>query len=73
MKPVAPSPDLGGSDCDPDMEVILIPAVTKVKDSDRLFSAFSDVLKYRDPLHVLLDHISEVSSTGVASCLYHSL
>ena len=33
------------------------------------FSAFSDVSKYRDPLHILLAHIAEVSSTGLVSCL----
>jgi hypothetical protein len=55
-------PDPGGYDYDPDTEVISIPANTKVKDSVRLFSACSgsDALKYRDPLHLLLDYIAEV-------------
>ncbi|KAN0116119.1 hypothetical protein V8E52_006176 [Russula decolorans] len=41
-----PSSDSGGYDCDPDMEVISIPATTK----------------YRDPLHLLLDYIVEQAS-----------
>ena len=55
-----PSQDDGG----PDMEVISIPAITKVKDSAPLFSVFSDVSKHRDPLHLLMDYIAEVSTTG---------
>jgi hypothetical protein len=62
-----PSPDLGGYDCDPDTEVISIPAATKVKDSVQLFSVFSEISKYRDPLHLLLDYIAEVSTTGLVS------
>ncbi|KAI0276285.1 hypothetical protein BGY98DRAFT_1098257 [Russula aff. rugulosa BPL654] len=41
-----PSTDPDGYDCDPDMEVISIPAVTK----------------YRDPLYLLLDYIAEQAS-----------
>ncbi|KAI0280168.1 hypothetical protein BGY98DRAFT_347764 [Russula aff. rugulosa BPL654] len=41
-----PSPDPDGYDCDPDMEVISIPAITK----------------YRDPLYLLLDYIAEQAS-----------
>ena len=37
-----PSPNLGGYDCDPDTEVISIPAGTEVKDSAIFFSVFSD-------------------------------
>ena len=62
-----PSPDLGGYDCDPDTEAISVPAVTKVKDSVRLFSIFSDVSKYCDPLHLLLDYLAEVSTAEVFS------
>ena len=61
-----PSPDPGGYDCDPDMEVISMPATTKVKDSHRLFSGFSNVFqKYRDPLYHLLDYIAEVRTTDL--------
>jgi hypothetical protein len=42
------------------MEVISIPAVSKVRGSVRIFSVFPDVLKYRDPLYLLLDYIAEV-------------
>jgi hypothetical protein len=60
-----PSPDPRGYDCDPDTEVISIPAATEVKDSSiRLLSLFSDVSKYRDPLHLLLNYIAEVSTAG---------
>ena len=37
----------------------------EVKDSSiRLLSLFSDVSKYRDPLHLLLNYIAEVSTAG---------
>ncbi len=49
------------------MEVISIPAITKVKDSVPRFSIFSDVSKYRDPLHILMDYIAEVSTTDQVS------
>jgi hypothetical protein len=39
------STDPDGYDCDPDMEVISIPAVTKVKGSHRLFLVFSNVFQ----------------------------
>ena len=29
-------------------------------------------LKYRDPLHLLLDHIAEVSTAGLVFCLCFS-
>jgi hypothetical protein len=66
-----PSPDPGGYYRDPDTEVISIPANTQVKDSVRLLSACSgsDVLKYRDPLHLLLDYIVQVSNSSLVSCL----
>ena len=53
------------------MEVISMPANTKVKDSIELSPIFSDISKYRDPLHLLLDYITEVrtSTTGLVSCL----
>jgi hypothetical protein len=35
-----------------------------VRVSDLLFSVFSDVSKYRDPLHTVLDYIAEVSTAG---------
>ena len=48
------------------MEVISMPATTKVKDSHRLFSIFSNVFqKYRDPVYLLLDHIAEVRTTDL--------
>jgi hypothetical protein len=59
-----PSPNPGGYDDDPDTELVSIPAITKVKDCVRLFSVFSDISKYRDPLHLILDYIAEVSTTG---------
>jgi hypothetical protein len=65
-----PSTDLGGNDCDPDREVISIPAITKVRNSVDLFSVFSDVSKYRDPIHLLLEYIAEVSA--IARCLVFS-
>jgi hypothetical protein len=65
-----PSQDPEGYDCDPDMEVISIPAASKVKDFYRLFSVFSNVFqKYRDPLYLLLEYIAEVSTTGMVSYL----
>ena len=62
-----PSTDPEGYDCDPDTEVISIPAITKVKDSHPLFSVFTNanVSKYRDPLYLLLDYIAEVSTAGL--------
>ena len=57
-----PSSDSGGYDRDPDTEVISLSANSKVKRSIRLFSVFSDALKYRDPLHVLLEYIAGVST-----------
>jgi hypothetical protein len=59
----SPPPDPEGSDSDPDTGLVSIPAITKVKDSVRSFSVLSDVLKYRDPLHILLDYIAEASTT----------
>jgi hypothetical protein len=50
------------------MEVISIPAVSKVKNPLRTFSVFSDVSKYRDPIHLLLEYIADVS-TSVLSFL----
>ena len=45
-----------------------------VNGSVRRFSVYSDVSKYRDPLHILLDYIAEVSTsyctTGLVSCLF---
>jgi hypothetical protein len=66
-----PSRDPDGYDCDPDTEVISIPAITNVKISHRLFSIFSNVCfsKYRDPLYLLLDYIAEVGITGLVSYL----
>jgi hypothetical protein len=58
-----PSQNPGGYDRDPGTELISIPAVTQVKDSVWLSSFFSDVSKYRDPLHLLLEYIAEVSAT----------
>ena len=56
-----PSPDPEGHDYDPSMGIVSVPAITKVKDSIRVFLVFSDLPKYRDPLHVLLHYIAEVS------------
>ena len=64
-----PSPDPGGYDYDPDREVISIPAMTEVKDFVRLFSVISDVSKYHDPLHLLIEYIAEVSTGDLLSCL----
>ena len=53
-------------------EVISIPADTQVKDhSVQLLSVCfgSDALKFRDPLHLLLDYIAEVSNTSLVSFL----
>ena len=36
-------------------------------DSVRSFSVFPDVSKYRDPLHLLLEYIAEVSTIGLVS------
>jgi hypothetical protein len=62
-----PSSDPGGYDYGPDRQVISIPANTQVKDSVRLWSLSpgSDDLKFRDPLHLLLDYIAEVSNTNL--------
>jgi hypothetical protein len=30
--------------------------------------SFSEVIKYRDPLHILQDYIAEVSTAGLVSC-----
>ena len=56
-----PSRDPGGYDSDLDRELVSIPVITKVKNSVRIFSVLSDILKYRDPLHLLLDYMAEVS------------
>ena len=67
-----PSSDPGGYDYDPETEVVSIPAAdTQVKDSVRLLSVYSgfENLKYRDPLHLLLDYIAKVSNTSVMSFL----
>jgi hypothetical protein len=58
-----PSPDPGGFDCDPDREVISIPAIPEVKDSVQPLSVLSDISKYHDPLHLLIEYIAEVSPT----------
>ena len=65
-----PSLDPGwyGYDHDPDTEVTSIPADTQVKHSVSLSTrSGSDALKYRDPLHLLLDYITEVSNTSLVS------
>jgi hypothetical protein len=61
-----PSRDPGRYDRDPDLEVLSIPAntVTKVKDPVPLFSIFTNDSKYRDPLHLLLEYLVEVSTIG---------
>jgi hypothetical protein len=43
------------------MELVSIPAIAKVKNSIHQLSVISDVLKYRDPLHILLEYVAEVS------------
>ena len=46
------------------MELISIPAITEVKlvsRNVRCISAFNETPKYRDPLHLLLEHIAKVS------------
>ena len=68
-------PDPGGYDYDPDKEVVSIPGNSQVRDSVRLLSVCSgsDVFKFRDPLHLLLDYIAEVStSTSVVSFFWLS-
>ena len=64
-----PSSDPGGYDYGPDTEVISMPANSQVKDCIRHLLACpgSDVLKFRDPLHLLLDYIAEVSNTSLVS------
>ena len=58
-----PNPDLDGHGGEPDMELIPIPAVTKVKYSVRHFLvAFIRAFKYQDPLHLLLEYVAEVST-----------
>ena len=62
-----PSSDPGGYDGNTDAELISLSPFTTVKDSILIFSIFSDVLKCRDPLHLLLDYIAEVSTSLVSS------
>ena len=64
-----PSSDPGGNGGDPDTEIITLSPVTTVRDSILIFSIFSNVSKCRDPLHLLLDYIAEVS-TGLVSCVF---
>ena len=63
-----PSSDAGGYDGNPDTELISLSPFTTVKNPILIFSVISDVSKCRDPLHLLLDYIAEVS-TGLVSCL----
>ena len=65
-----PSPGPRGydSDCHPNTELVSTPN-TNVKNSVRFLSTFSDVSKYRDPLRLIKDHIVEVSTTSLMSCL----
>ena len=68
-----PSQDPGGPgyDYDPDTEVISISADSQVTDPVQLLSVCSgsDALKFRDPLHLLLDYIAEVSNSSLVSFL----
>ena len=67
-----PSSDTDGHDYEPDIEVVSIPATPKVRDPiDFLYLSlrFIEVSKYRDPLHLLLDYIAEVSTAAPVSCL----
>lgn len=46
---------------DTSLELIEIPANSHVSNSSHHFPSFVDVSKYRDPLHVMLEYIAEVS------------
>ena len=66
-----PYPDPGAYDYNSSTELLSIPATTKVNDSVRPFSVFSKLSKYRDPLHLLLDYIAEVSLLHFLCCIYY--
>lgn len=58
-----PNPDPEGYDEEPDMELISVPAVPKVTlCSSKVSSLHIWLAKYRDPLHILLQFIAEVST-----------
>jgi hypothetical protein len=61
-----PNPDRKDDDCEPDVELISIPVVSKVQCSEFLvFSSHPlELSKYRDPLHVILEYIAEVRAMG---------
>ena len=55
-----PNPDPKDDNSEPDAELIPIPAVSKVWLSFRVASHRFKPSKYRDPLHVILEYITEV-------------
>lgn len=65
-----PSPDLGGDDFEADFELLSIPMINQVRDFFYSSRSSSEVSKYRDPLHLLLDYIAGVSTTSLVSCPY---
>ncbi|KAF8264577.1 hypothetical protein EI94DRAFT_1831716 [Lactarius quietus] len=54
-----PKPDPSGNDAEPERKVVLIPGVTGVRSLYCSLLVPHLVLKYRDPLYVLLEHIAE--------------
>ena len=70
-----PNPDPEGYDEEPDMEVISVPAVPEVTLCIclELSSLYFWLAKYRDPLHILLQFIAEVSTLGKEYPLLHTL
>ena len=59
-----PNPDPKGDNSEPDAELISIPTVPKVWPSFSVGSHCLNPSKYRDPLHVLLEYITEVRAVG---------
>ena len=57
-----PNPDPKGDHSEPDAEPIPIPAIPKVWLSFRVSRHRLKPSKYRDPLHVILEYIAEVSA-----------
>ncbi|KAH9032026.1 hypothetical protein EDB85DRAFT_2089383 [Lactarius pseudohatsudake] len=64
-----PKPDTRGNDGEPEKEADPIPRVTKVRLLFFDFLLFIVRLKYRDPLHELLEYIAKVSSVDAISSI----
>lgn len=69
---MGPSTDRYDREPGPDTELISIPVTGTTKVNMIVLSlsrSLSEIYKYRDLLHILLDCIAEVSTTSIASSL----